>query len=73
MLVIFGPKKSRAHGQLAAWILGLQFKILLEVRNCFRRVVPEGRGGTHSIVVIWVLWFELHGLFKRISRLGDKA
>src|SRR5256886_4931859 len=37
MLVIFGPKKCGTQSQLAAWILRSQFKILLEVRNSFRR------------------------------------
>src|SRR5213075_2617612 len=55
VVVIFGTEEGRTQGQFAARILRFQFKILLEVWNCFRRIVPESRGGSHRIVIIRIL------------------
>src|SRR5436309_14557514 len=55
MLVIFGPKKCGTQSQIAAWILRSQFKILLEVRSSFPRVLPESRARRHCVVAIWLL------------------
>src|SRR2546425_45674 len=73
VLVIFGPKKGGTQGQLAAWILRFQLKIFLEIWNCLRRIVPEGRSGPHRIVVICILRFELHCLFERTSSFRNEA
>src|SRR5436305_1728267 len=73
MFVIFGPKKCSTQSQLASWILRFQFKIFFEVRNCLRRVLPEGRGGSHCIVVICILRLELDGFCKRVSGFCNKA
>ena len=73
VLVIFGTEEGGTQGQLAAWILRFQFKIFLEVWNCFRRIVPESRGGPHRIVIIRIFRFKLHRFFKRIPGFRNKA